>query len=98
MLRFLGTLLAWAATLALSSPAFAWNATGHRIVAAIAYDRLTPEARSRVDALIRHHPDYETMFLRDAPSDPAARARSAFIAAAVWADVIKGDPRFWDDT
>jgi hypothetical protein len=51
-----------------------------------------------VDALIRQHPDYEKMFLRDAPSDPAGRARAAFIAAAVWPDQIKGDPRFYDET
>jgi hypothetical protein len=95
MLRFLGAVLAWTATF---SPAFGWNATGHRIVAAIAYERLTPQTRARVDALIREHPDYESIFLRDAPSDPVARARAAFIAAAVWPDVIKGDPRFWDDT
>lgn len=76
----------------------AWNATGHRLVAAIAYDRLTPKAKARVDQLIRQHPDYEKIFLRDAPADPAARARAAFIAAAVWPDEIKGDPRFYDET
>jgi hypothetical protein len=96
MLRFFGTLLAWTAIL--SSPAFGWNATGHRIIAAIAYDRLTPAARTRVDALVGQHPDYEPMLLREAPSDAPGRARAAFIAAAVWADNIKGNPRFWDDT
>ena len=38
-------------------PAWAWNAAGHRIVAAIAYDQLTPATRARVDDLIRRHPD-----------------------------------------
>jgi hypothetical protein len=38
------------------------------------------------------------MFLAGAPSGPpAARARAAFIAASVWADQIKNDPRFYDD-
>ena len=78
--------------------ASAWNATGHRLIAAIAYDRLTPKARARVDALIRQHPDYEKLFLKDAPTEPAARARAAFIAASVWPDQIKGDPRFYDET
>lgn len=82
----------------LASPAFGWNATGHRIIAAIAYDHLTTKARERVDLLIRLHPDYEKMFVVNAPEEAAARARAAFIAAAVWADNIKGDPRFWDDT
>lgn len=98
MVRFFGTVLAWTALLSASSPAFGWGSAGHRIIAAIAYDRLTPAARARVDALIRQHPDYETMFLRGAPSDPEGRARAAFIAASVWADTIKGDRRFWDDT
>ncbi len=96
-MRFFGLIAAWTATLYLASPAVAWNATGHRIIAAIAYQRLTPKTRARVDKLIRAHPDYEK-WVGDAPSDPAKRARAAFIAAAVWADNIKGDPRFWDDT
>jgi hypothetical protein len=82
----------------IAPPATAWNATGHRLIAAIAYDRLTPKARARVDALIRQHPDYEKLFLKDAPTDPIARARAAFITASVWPDQIKGDPRFYDET
>ena len=97
-MRYLG-LLAASFSLLFSLPAMAWNATGHRLIAAIAYDRLTPKARARVDALIRQHPDYEKIFLRDVSStDPTVRARAAFIAAAVWPDQIKGDPRFYDET
>jgi hypothetical protein len=74
-------------------PAWAWNAAGHRIVAAIAYDQLTPATRARVDDLIRRHPDYR-FFLEDAPTNSAARARHAFIAASTWADQIRFDARF----
>jgi hypothetical protein len=81
----------------LIEPAQAWNSTGHRLICAIAYDRLTPKARARVDALIRRHPDYEK-FIKDAPTDPTARARAAFLAASVWPDQIRGDPRFYDET
>jgi hypothetical protein len=85
--------------ISLAPPAEAWNSTGHRLVAAIAYDRLTPKARARVDALIRQHPDYEKIFLRGVTADdPAVRARMAFIAASVWPDQIKGDSRFYDET
>jgi hypothetical protein len=94
-MRFVGF---FAASMALLPSAFGWNATGHRIIAAIAYDRLTPKARARVDELLQKHPDYETILLKNAPVDPAGRARAAFIAAAVWPDTIKGDARFWDDT
>lgn len=74
-------------------PAAAWNGTGHRIVAAIAYDQLTPATRDRVDDLIRRHPDYQ-LFLEFAPRESAARARASFIAASLWADQIKFDARF----
>jgi hypothetical protein len=83
----------------LAAPAAAWNGTGHRIVGAIAYQKLTPKVRTRVDDLIRKHPDYAAVFAKDAPADPAARARAAFLAAANWPDMIRaGDPRFYDET
>jgi hypothetical protein len=85
MRRFaLGLLLL---TLPLQAPLQAWNATGHRIVGAIAYDRLTAKARARVDELLRQHPDFKMLMGRD-----------AFLAASVWPDAIRGDTRFYDDT
>jgi len=82
-----------------AGPANAWNATGHKLVAAIAYQHLTPKARSRVDDLLRHHPDYGTLLAKDAPSDPEGRALAAFLNAATWPDVIRGnDPRFYDES
>ena len=81
-----------------SLTALAWDATGHSIIAVIAYDRLKPKTRARVDDLLRKHPDYETVLTHGAPKDPAARARFAFMTAAVWPDIIKGDRRFYDDT
>ncbi len=84
--------------LALAAPVPAWNFSGHWIAAAIAYQRLTPSVRARVDDLIRKHPDYEKMIFADAPSDPENRARAAFIRAASWPDEIRNDDRFYDDT
>jgi S1/P1 Nuclease len=86
------------ALLILAHPAWGWNATGHRIAAAIAYDHLSPNAKARVDALLAMHPDYATLLTRDAPSDPQRRARAAFLAASVWPDTIRTDKRFYDDT
>lgn len=91
LLRFVFTIL----TVAL--PAMAWNFSGHWIVAEIAYERLTPRARTAVDDLIRRHPDFE-MFAKDAPADPEARSRYAFGQAASWPDRIRGDERFYDET
>jgi hypothetical protein len=85
MRRFFAGLLA--GLLVLSLPLEAWNATGHRVVAAIAYDRLSSQARARVDELLRQHPDLASL-----------TSREAFLTAAVWPDTIKGDARFYDDT
>jgi hypothetical protein len=74
----------------------AWNAVGHRAIAALAYDNLNKRARARVDQLIRRHPDY-SQWIQGAPPSPRQRARFAFTQAAVWADNIKGDARFYDE-
>jgi len=95
---FRQTMAATLAMICLALPALPWNATGHRVIASIAYDNLTPAARARVDDLIRRHPDYQSLFLKDAPADPAQRDREAFLAASVWPDQIRTDPRFYDDT
>ncbi len=91
-------LLVFSVILPLAAPVSAWNATGHRIVAAIAYQRLTPATRAKVDELIRSHPDYAALFTKDAPSEPAARARAAFLYAATWPDTLRGDARFYDES
>ncbi len=89
LLRFI------AAILILVFPAMAWNYSGHRIVAEIAYQRLTPQARLRVNEMMRRHPDFETI-AHDAPADPGARAHYAFVWAASWPDQILSDSRFYD--
>lgn len=58
-------------------PAAAWGATGHMVVAEIAYRQLTPEARAEADRLIG--------VLRAA--DPRT---GSFVPAAVWMDEIRG--------
>ena len=83
-------------TLLLLPPLHAWNAEGHRAIAGMAYDLLTPRARARVDQLLARHPDFLTLLTRNA-KDPASRMREAFMTAAVWPDLIKGDPRFFDE-
>jgi hypothetical protein len=88
-LRFVFTILS------LALPAAAWNYSGHRIVAEIAYQRLTPQARARVHEMMRRHPDFE-MITHDAPVDPEARAHYAFVWAASWPDQILNDSRFYE--
>ncbi|OGT49040.1 MAG: hypothetical protein A3E82_01320 [Gammaproteobacteria bacterium RIFCSPHIGHO2_12_FULL_38_11] len=56
--------------------AFAWNGTGHRIIAQIAYDQLTPTAKEKIDVLTRY---------RFASKYPDER----FLKASTWPDQIK---------
>ncbi|MGY4516984.1 S1/P1 nuclease [Lysobacter sp. HA18] len=46
-------LLASALLFCIASPAFAWGALGHRLVADLAQDELTPQARREVDELLK---------------------------------------------
>ena len=76
-----------------SAPALGWNAAGHRLVAAIAWRQMSPEARQEAEQLLRRHPDYRKWITR-------AREDSgylAFLEAATWADDIRKDRRFFDE-
>ena len=75
-----GTLLA----LAITTSAYAWDSEGHRIIARLAYERLTPAAKAAVDGLISHSPDQQT------PTCPVANLEDA----AVWPDCIRPLDRF----
>ena len=90
-------LLSFVLTLALAGPLLAWHTAGHRVIAAIAYDSLNKKTRAKADDLIRGHPDYK-MFTAGVAGSPKHIARWAFINASAWADDIKGDDRFYDDT
>ena len=74
-----------------------WDATGHRAMAAIAYDRLRPTTRARVDAILRAHPDIailgEGLNLRTPDG-----IREVFLRASVWPDRIRGDARFYRES
>ena len=53
--RHLSLLVAWLALIA-AAPALAWDAAGHRTLAAIAYRQLSSATRTAVDAMLAHHP------------------------------------------
>ncbi|MGE5489808.1 MAG: S1/P1 nuclease [Actinomycetota bacterium] len=89
MKRILIALLALAATF----PAWAWNAAGHRLVAAVAWRQMSPAARQQVAALLESHPDYPKWTAK-AKEEPGY---AAFLEASTWPDDIRKDPRFYDD-
>lgn len=51
--RLKATVLALALLLAAPAPALAWDDAGHLLVSLIAYERLTPAAKARVDAMAK---------------------------------------------
>jgi hypothetical protein len=62
-----------------------WNA-GHETVAYIAYKKLTPQTRKRVDELLKLNPMYAT-WTGGVPENQ--KGLVAFVRAATWADCIK---------
>src|SRR5208282_5335557 len=83
------TILAF--TLALSSNAWAWLSTGHRIIAFIAWDDLTPTTKAAVVEILKAHPRYDKDLLADLPEglpDESVQ-RYAFASAATWPDLVR---------
>lgn len=74
------------AAAAWATPAGAWNARGHMLVAAIAWDDMKPATRTRAAELLRLNPLYGDW----TASAPAGEAdRWAFIRNATWPDIIR---------
>ncbi len=78
---------------ALSTPALAWNAAGHRQAAIIAWQQLSPPARAAVERILASHPDYERWQEKAGTRDGMA----VFAEASTWPDDIRKDPRFYDE-
>lgn len=76
------------------SHAAAWGDLEHMMVATIAYDRLTPEVRDKVTALLTLNPHY-TAWVADVPEQE--QARIAFLRASRWPDDIKSDSTYKQD-
>jgi hypothetical protein len=84
------TVLAALASVALATrPAYAWDDFGHRLVARIAWENLTPQARLRVIAILRGAA-LDTQ-LRGTASGTLTSAQKIelFVSAATWPDVVR---------
>lgn len=80
-----------------ASSAFSWNKPGHMVTGAIAYYELRerdPQALSRVIALLKRHPFYESEWLRRinklSDTDPNKHDLYLFMYAARWPDDVRG--------
>ncbi|HEU4561735.1 MAG TPA: S1/P1 nuclease, partial [Longimicrobium sp.] len=74
----------------MSRPAYAWDELGHRVVARIAWDRMTPQARASAVRLLMAAPA-NTGLRELVPAGLSAdeHGRELFVIASVWPDVIR---------
>lgn len=91
--RFWRGFLCLTFVLGLLVPATAWGwvGTGHKMVAMIVWDELTPAAKAKAIEILKQHPRYEKDLLAGLPpgSDEASAERHAFVVAATWPDLVK---------
>lgn len=81
----------------LAGQALAWNALGHRVIAEIAWQQLTPERRQEIVNTLKHHPRFGEDFVKQMPRDVAEGDQELqdhwiFWQAAVWPDVARKGP------
>lgn len=78
--------------LSMTIPAFAWDETGHKITAYIAWQRMTPEVRDKVIGILRDAPEdsqLSAFYMLYGTRSEEARKREFFMMAANWPDIIK---------
>jgi hypothetical protein len=88
-----------AAILLWVQPAAAWNATGHKATAKIAYELLTPEQQQYANKILTAHPRFDEDFLDAMPDEIASGTQTEknlwlFEQASIWSDIAGG---FEDD-
>lgn len=72
---------------------YAWNAAGHRIVALIAWQQLSPPTQALVSETLGRHPEHARWQTRARPDTAAMH----FAESSTWPDEIRNDPRFYDE-
>jgi osmotically-inducible protein OsmY len=69
----------------------AWDDTGHKLSAYIAWERVSPQAREQITKILLSAPedsDLSVFYLQDSRSN-AARQRELFMIASTWADIVR---------
>ncbi|HEX3357642.1 MAG TPA: S1/P1 nuclease [Tepidisphaeraceae bacterium] len=69
-----------------------WIDSGHKVVALIAWEDLTPKTRAAVTQILKGHPLYQKDLQDNLPegTKPEDAARYAFAYAATWPDKVRG--------
>lgn len=83
---------------ALAWPAAGWNFYSHMSIGYLAYQKLKPKTRARVNQLLRlnpYYPRWEAMI--PAGTAPAEKDLMIFMIATTWPDQLRNDPDYHDD-
>ncbi|HEY1603530.1 MAG TPA: S1/P1 nuclease [Pirellulales bacterium] len=84
--------------LALTSPAWAWNAAGHMVTGAIAYSTLkasNPDALDKIVAILKQHPEFDQRWARPLSEvTDDEQGLNLFMLAARWPDDIRREREF----
>jgi len=75
-----------------ASPLFAWDETGHKISAYIAWERMTPAVRERVIKILREAPEdshLSALYASYGSQSIDTRKREFFMVASTWADMVR---------
>jgi hypothetical protein len=74
-----------------TSPVWAWDGTGHKIVAYIAWQRMSPAAREKVIKILQSAPEDSNLgaFYPQDSRSTAAKQLELFMIAAYWADIVR---------
>ncbi len=84
-----------AALASFSTQAFAWASVGHKIIALLAWEQLSPASRDKVAALLAQHPEHGPHFQQIMEKELGAAAtkeqqqRWDFTQAAIWPDYVR---------
>src|SRR5262245_49595856 len=75
----------------LVQPAAAWNATGHQVVALVAWGELKPETRDKVVNLLKQAPPEAGLadLFKEDGRQLAVRQREFFALASTWPDIVR---------
>lgn len=75
----------------------AWSEGGHRVIALLAYEKLSPDQRTQIIKILRHHPRFHEDLESPMPaqivqSSESDQQRWLFTQAAIWPDLVRSLP------
>jgi hypothetical protein len=91
LVRWSGSVTAVLVSLALPGGCFAWNYTGHRVTASIAYRRLDDETKRKVAQVLKRHPAYTDLWA-NRPTNGPDEMLNLLWNASIFPDDARSEP------